>query len=429
MPGPSAGKSSRTSSSSARTRSRGRSVRSGPLIMGEWRITSARATNSSLVAFSSRGDLKEDSEADTLAPSAHHTKGGFLGGMTDHVVEAAWGRAGGHNGTVPQERRRAIVIAGMHRSGTSAFARLVGLVGAALPADMADGAEDNETGFWEPLPLRDLDDELLAAVGSRWDDVTAVATRWCESDDAVSFVTRAVALLAQEFGDAPLFVFKDPRICRLLPFWQRVFDAAELEAQYLIPLRNPLEVAASLKHRDGFPREKSLLLWLDHVLSAERWTRGRPRSFPRYEDLLSDPYGVTVRIAADLDLEWPRLSARTRREIDRFIAADLRHHSYPDDDLATRDDVADWVKRTYAALLTIASGEGGKAVDVLDEVAAELREADSAYGALVAALEVDLDEATAQALKVERKLEEHEAELRELADQRSELDAQRTEFR
>ncbi|MEI9983900.1 MAG: hypothetical protein WDN69_12225 [Aliidongia sp.] len=64
-------------------------------------------------------------------------------------------------------RRRAIFVLGMHRSGTSALTRVLGLCGADLPGRLieADPAT-NERGFWEPRELVALHDEVLGAAGS-----------------------------------------------------------------------------------------------------------------------------------------------------------------------------------------------------------------------------------------------------------------------
>src|SRR5690348_156745 len=74
--------------------------------------------------------------------------------------------------------RRAFVVVGMHRSGTSAMTRTLSLLGAALPKGLMPAAENNnEAGFWEPQPVADLNDEILQALDSEWDDVFAFRPR------------------------------------------------------------------------------------------------------------------------------------------------------------------------------------------------------------------------------------------------------------
>ena len=66
--------------------------------------------------------------------------------------------------------RRVALIFGMHRSGTSAVARVVNLLGAALPKKLLEAGPGNEAGHWEPIELMSLHDQMLAEAGSRWDD-------------------------------------------------------------------------------------------------------------------------------------------------------------------------------------------------------------------------------------------------------------------
>ena len=58
------------------------------------------------------------------------------------------------------------------------------------------------------------------------------------------------------------FGFKNPRMARLLPFWQAVFNELDISPSYVIAIRNPKGVAQSLQKRAGFDFEKSYYLWL-----------------------------------------------------------------------------------------------------------------------------------------------------------------------
>ena len=90
--------------------------------------------------------------------------------------------------------------------------------------------------------------------------------------------------MEKDFAASELWGWKNPRNCLTLPFWQRFLPPM----RYLICLRNPLDVAASLERRDGFSLEKSVDLWLTYVMSAVQHTAGRPRLFVFYEDVMDD---------------------------------------------------------------------------------------------------------------------------------------------
>ena len=78
----------------------------------------------------------------------------------------------------PGRRKVAVVVAGMHRSGTSALTRTLGLVGCELPQQVRRPAQDNAHGFWESVPVKNLNAQILASAGSSWDDWQAFNSAW-----------------------------------------------------------------------------------------------------------------------------------------------------------------------------------------------------------------------------------------------------------
>ena len=288
--------------------------------------------------------------------------------------------------------RIAVLVLGMHRSGTSAAARIVSLLGADLPKHLMAPTEANAPGHWEPQPLVDLNDELLESASSRWDDVSRFPRDWYGSTSEPAFRTRAVSTLREEYGESRFFTLKDPRICRIVPFWLSALTDFEAAPSFVLTLRNPLEVAASLKARDGFPFAKGLLLWLRHTLDAEHHTRGHLRALLSYERLLDDWESEARRVSSQLQLSWPRLSNRTRAEVDRFLAEQHRHHDHSSRDLARHAAVRDWVTAAYGELRRARDAEDVIDTDALDAIRSALDEADAAYGPVLAGVELDREE-------------------------------------
>jgi hypothetical protein len=246
------------------------------------------------------------------------------------------------------------LVLGMHRSGTSALTRVFNLLGADLPNNMLGANPTNEAGHWESLDLLAIHDNLLETAGSRWDDWRAFNPDWMRSGVAEGYTEKLLGVLRNDFAGSALFVVKDPRICRFVPLWLEVLERFGAEARVVIIVRNPVEVAASHKRRDGFPPAKSFLLWLRHVLDAEQATRRLPRAIVTYSDLLDDWRNVVGAAAAKTGLHWPRRSDRAELDIDRFLAETLRHHVADDTQLSARADVVDWVKEAYRLLADMA---------------------------------------------------------------------------
>jgi len=287
-------------------------------------------------------------------------------------------------------------VLGMHRSGTSPLTRLLGLCGADLPRRSLEANFANATGYWEPADIVEIHRELLEAVGSHWDDAGEFPLNWLDSREALRFKARLRAGYREAYGRSPLAVLKDPRICRFIPLWVSVLRSMRIEPLAIIPIRNPLEVAASLmareevvlpgapRARDGMPLDKALTLWLRHFLDAELHTRRCRRSFVRYEDLLDDCRATLGRVAQDLGIAWSRCPEDIAREAAAFLSPDLRHHACPGDELDRRADVPEGVKRAYRWGLDAAEGHAPPAAE-LDRICDAIRQAEVAEMSLVSA--------------------------------------------
>lgn len=278
----------------------------------------------------------------------------------------------------------ALLVCGMHRSGTSALSGVLGLLGAELPATRMPPAPSNEKGFFESRVIHELNEAILHSAGSSWQDWLAFNAAWHDSDLREDFAARAADVLRGEYGSAPLILLKDPRICRLLPFWSSVLKTAQKRVAIVHVHRNPLDVAQSLKARNGIPPELGMLLWLRHVLSAERDSRSFKRCFASYDQLLANWAGLTDRIGRSLGIAWPRLNARTAGEVDAFLSASLRHHAAPPERLLENPLVSGWLKETYAILKDWSeSGERKSDHKRLDRISAEFDAAAPAFAQLV----------------------------------------------
>jgi GT2 family glycosyltransferase len=223
--------------------------------------------------------------------------------------------------------RTAIVVLGMHRSGTSALTRAIGLCGPALPARLMEPGADNVAGFWESSAIVALHDEALAEAGSSWDDIVEIDPGWFASAAADRLRDRIEEAIAEDYAGAAQFVLKDPRLCRLLPLWRPVFDRLGIVPRVAIPLRHPLEVAASLASRDKFTTVYSVGLWLRNLIDAERDSRHLSRHFLTFDALLADPVASLERLGAAACLSWRRSPVVAAADLDAFLSSNLRHHS------------------------------------------------------------------------------------------------------
>jgi O-antigen biosynthesis protein len=269
----------------------------------------------------------------------------------------------------------AVIVLGMHRSGTSALTRVLNLLGVELGASLMAAAAGNETGFWEHQGVVDIHAALLADLGMTWDDPRRLPAGFLDSDAAGAARTALIDLLRGEFGGASLWGVKDPRMCRFLPVWREVFDALNATPGYVLLLRHPLEIARSLQQRDQMTQSRGLLLWLRHMLEAEAASRGSPRVFLRYDDLMADWKATAARVSDTLRISLDLASRPAAKSIKDFIRPSMRHFALDATALGEDPRLTRWVGETHQAFERAVKGDTGGLEDDLDRISSDLEQA------------------------------------------------------
>ena len=215
--------------------------------------------------------------------------------------------------------RRAIVVLGMHRSGTSAVAGCLQRLGVELGPRLMPATEANRKGYYEHIDVVNLHDRLLMTLGLGWDSVAPWPADWQERDSSHVFRQKLAGMLGRDFGNTPLWGIKDPRLCRLLPWWEPLWPLLGTDPIFLIVVRDPRRVAASLQRRDGISQTKALVLWWQYMLAAERDTRGRQRFFLDFTGF-AENWSVSLKpLATVLGEGWLASLSRSRDENQGFL--------------------------------------------------------------------------------------------------------------
>ncbi len=303
----------------------------------------------------------------------------------------------------PRAARTAYLVLGMHRSGTSAVTQLLALAGAELPANVMPGDEHNAKGYFEPWKIAIFNDERLRAAGSAWDDPFAYPYRPLDADQEEAWREAASALFDEEFPKATWPLMKDPRATVLLPMWRRVLESKGVAARCVIPVRHPLAVAGSLRRRDGFADEKSVLVWSAYMLAAEAYTRDLPRAFVGYDALLADWRSEVARIEAAHGAPLPKLTPKSAKEVDGFLTADLRHNAVSDG-LKALGWAGEIAADVFAWFEAKAAG-GDPPMSLLDGAAGRLADRARDMGALISSTTRDLAAVRAELMEARARLD------------------------
>jgi hypothetical protein len=237
-----------------------------------------------------------------------------------------------------------LVVAGMHRSGTSFIASLLHRGGCRmgetfLPADL-----NNRRGYFEDLEFLNLNRRMLAANVST-DELGHADWGWTESSNASgidiasldSFIAEADALIArrirtvvhEEHTNGPslsCWGWKDPRTSLLLDFW----DSRLPTARYILVYRSPWDVAASMQRLGAavFLRhpEFAYRIWYYYnraLLAFARLHRGRAL-IVNATAVARDPQQLLDLIHSRFDIDLDREAVADVADLALLKSADSR---------------------------------------------------------------------------------------------------------
>ncbi len=203
---------------------------------------------------------------------------------------------------------------------------MINLLGAELGDRLiSPQAGVNEKGFWEHEELLRIDEAILSALGSCWYDLRPLPDSWWHLPELEPLRVEGRAFVEREFSGRELAALKDPRLCRLLPFWEPLLRDLGWRVKVLMVLRPPSEVSASLCKRDPFTEESADLLWLRYQMEADRSSSGMERCLVSFDDLLADWRAAAQRIGRELEIDWPKAVEDAADAIDSELDPRLRH--------------------------------------------------------------------------------------------------------
>lgn len=262
----------------------------------------------------------------------------------------------------------------MGRSGTSALAGVLALCGGKLPKEVLGASHGNPLGHWEPAEALKLNDAFLAGNDATWHDPTLrLQGEVSFSNEQRTAYVRQIQEFLRSLPTTPFAVIKEPRITVLSDFWFEAAREIGLAIAVVVAVRHPEEVTSSLAARDQASLELSQALWLKNNLLAERQSRGLPRVFVDYANLLGNWRREIARIASALSLE---LSLQHAAATDDFLQQDLRRQRHT----GRISEVfgAPWLSQVYDALAAAARDEPLDTA-LLDQVFDSFRASERAF--------------------------------------------------
>lgn len=259
--------------------------------------------------------------------------------------------------------KRAVIVLGMHRSGTSAVTAALEAMGVFLGNKSQLSGDENKKGYFENDDIVPFNDRLLKFLNSRWDnplfDGRSVIVAYGE-EGLSSWYEEADDIFRRNFADAVVWGLKDPRLCQLLPFWKRVFEKngfTEHNTFYVHVLRNPLEVALSQKKRHdnnpdfhfiGEDPLQTMALWLSSHFQALREVNSDNNIVVFFDDFLNQPNLQLQRLTEFLGIDPAEHS--TDAFVSSFLEKDLKHHNTNQSKLEELNTISSLIVLLYNSL-------------------------------------------------------------------------------
>lgn len=234
-------------------------------------------------------------------PGTRVVNGCILPGVDPEAVEAATSTA----------RPPALVLSGMHRSGTSLFGQYLMASGIQLGETLIGPLPSNPYGHFEDLVFVELHEQVMERDEQN--------PRFTAADRV-----RAAALVERRRGAGKAWGWKDPRGSFFLAEWAALIP----EAQFLLLFRDPLLVVDSMcrrKEEDLNTRaanSSALGTWIGYNRALLKFHR----AFPERSMLLSvdrairDPEGTAAALRTLTG--WPFAAERFRACYDAKILQD-----------------------------------------------------------------------------------------------------------
>jgi hypothetical protein len=257
--------------------------------------------------------------------------------------------------------REALIVLGMHRSGTSLLGSLIESLGVEMGQDLYPADEHNPAGYFEDRECVDIQERMLIALGQPWhgpQGMQPMPPQWWRQPAMQSLVGELERWLDRRLAACTgLWGVKDPRTTRFLPLWNELLAQRGVLPRYVLAVRHPAEVAASALTRDGTPPERTHHTWLRYNMDALLHAADRLQGVFVYERWFDDGVAQLQQLAQVVgrssggDEAQRLLQTKLREDLHRQKAQDAQ--------------APQWTAAFYAQLKALASCCGARDVAVL----------------------------------------------------------------
>jgi len=173
----------------------------------------------------------------------------------------------------------AIIVNGMHRSGTSMVTNILQTLGVYIGDELLLAHPSQPYGHFEDVDFYELNMDILREAGGSWRNPPTERRILAQSE---KFSERIIATI--EKHRKKLWGWKDPRTCLTIPLYLPYLK----DPRFILVYRDPIAIAASLSKRSGTPPDGWVNLIKVYQRAMEIYAIGYPVIRVNYDVLMCE---------------------------------------------------------------------------------------------------------------------------------------------
>lgn len=242
------------------------------------------------------------------------------------------------------DKNRVICILGSGRCGTSAITRAINLLGVNIGSNFISFDKTNPKGFWEDKNIVEVHKRIFKEFAG---PKQYFPPDWIKSEQAKQYKDILIEYLQQNLNHDIVWAWKDPRTCYTLELWKEIFTELNILPQYLIMVRNPIDVVSSYKNAYNISKNNALYQWKLRTLLALSKTYGEHRIMIDYDHLIDNSVKTLRKISSEFKLPWPQ-EDQFINNLNSFIDPNLQHSQSGMKKLMESNDYEEEIKKMYS---------------------------------------------------------------------------------
>lgn len=222
--------------------------------------------------------------------------------------------------------KRAFLILGAQRSGTSATSHVLSLFGVDFgkPEDFIQF--DHNPIFFELKWVNEDNNKLIKTLGYQYTDFFLPIEANFATVNTAQIEAEIEELIGYQWQEMEAIGIKDPRISLTFPIWEKILLGKHYQLNPILVFRSPASFLQSnqklLYSWENWTKERHLDFWLQHNLAAIYFTRNYLLTYVNYDRLIQSPLEEAQKLASFFNFD-----AALVAQAARAVSQSYYHHS------------------------------------------------------------------------------------------------------